>query len=609
MSNIDSKRFTRLHLVLIATAFAIGINITGILGQLLDIQNPKFLLNGIDEISYLNHSISIAEQRSPDRYYLENDKTVPFKELLFSYRGSLVDYTFGSLPRLLNLSTPAYGLALDLFFSLLSFYCFYLFFYELYRDRFLATFNTTVALIAPQFLCLETYFHFKFPNLTHFVSSPIGMVSGLPIQRALYTQVSYPLFALAMFYCIRGLKKDQSINFLYSGILSGLLIFVYFFAWGSSLLLIGLISFVIPILCQRPKLNLSKLLFRPILFILGSLIFSVPGMFILKSGGEGTVLKFDAISQYFYLPGVVSVLLFATLTANLLFNLKPIYKLIYAILSCCFISQIALMNLQPLLGSFLAPYRFIQLYIHPIVSTSLLSLPIIFFSHTNLKSISRYIFCLLLLVLTYRPLRMVLDLGQARTNKSDLEEIVAKINNSTNPSSVIAVLGINSPFSETIPKYFPLRTEPNLINTLTGRYLLHQDWIILKKDISIEALEREMLQGYLFTGEPRLLWPCTGFQTELPGDLFDLTWTVKLLLREQLCFKSRQLIENPDICKIAKKYQFDYLVWEHKLLENKPPLLNQIYETVWTSSSKDMELLHINRDELIKSACEGQEHY
>ena len=604
-------RFDR-WLALRAIVFALIVNWGSINLVINGHLNSRLLISDADETVYLKRAYDISQGRSPDSIFYEYDRSPGVGEIIANEPHALIDL-LGALGLKLGITPIIFGFFLDLFCAALSFYIFVLIFRLLARDLISAEIGAFFSLVLPWKLSIDQYLNFHLQKIfPHLINAPVGYTACLPILRGFYTQLSYPVYGLAIYFALKTCLDlvDRKSNLIFAAIATGLLIYLYFFSWlAVSLVCFSMICIT---LCRDWRAGITSL--QNVTRLLGTFIFAHLctasfGLYVLLAGhGARRDWKFIELKQYWYFSSEVMICALLAIFLAFVFRRQRLLTTTFMLFATIYVSQLLLMNTQPLLGKVLSPFRFVQLYLQPLNSGLIASLVCsLLFSRIRFSNylVGIYLF-FAFSAGNYALSREMLDSAIA---DSQFEELISELNANYKRSDVFAVLSFSKPYTDRVPKYFSWDELPNQLHLFTGAHSLHQFWIVSSNMTGADLIRRELLAGWIFSGKPQLFWPCISRKyIPLPGDIFSVTWTIHKFYRSQICLEGYTDVMRPDLCSLLKAYKLDYLVWDRTKDELVPTArqhLQKISRLVWTSSKQQFEVYQFNQAQQLELACQS----
>jgi hypothetical protein len=554
-----------------------------------------FAFSGVDESSYLPLSIAIAEGRSETYFYKELDTEKGLG--LLDTPTAMLDYVIGNIAVAFKFSSAELGLLLDIFCAFVGYLLFSRFYRFFVTKDYFAELASLLTLVQPKLFALDYWFLLQ-PHLgEHVLNVPIGTTSALAISRAVYTQISYlvfPLVLIALAHYLLGKKLNKTL--IVAGLLAGASVNIYVFCWIAVSALLFVTLLLAGFSAKTPPMQtLKELCIVAVSIFIGSLL----GLYSILWGASGArLIQAEEFGQYWYFsPEVFSVCLLLIGTLYFYRSITLETRIACCLLLACFILQLVLMNLQPVLGVFISPMRFVQLYLQP-VSAGILCIICLQgtarFNSKPLLVVISGVFVMLAFAPLFQRQAIALELTEGRI-ETPLAEF---INKNVEQDAVLSIWPSSVIFDE-LPSEYPLRLRPNIIAAFTGRYLLSQNWIMFKQLSSQQIAEREILQSWLFTGEPKEAFDCQS-SVPLPGDILHLTWTMNTIARRDICSVIQSHSKN--ICDLLGKYEVDYILYDIPGV-SVPNELSEFTEAVWTSASGDAVLHAFARNRFLNDRC------
>jgi hypothetical protein len=574
-----------------ALLFALIVNSPFIYQHIQCPEKANLLFSDIDEVTYLKLAYDTAAKKPLQAYYHENTSTFSWTN-----RGPTVflNYVTGKMGVALNLSLSEFGLLLNIlsaFPSYLSFY--FLFSLYLKNSLHIAT-AISITLFFPWVLSpLWDLFPTDLLISWSIVGTTYGGHALPPIFRGISTQMSYPLVGSSLYFLMKYVTAENQKNrdLIICGIITGISLLFYFFAWGAlmvvsilTLLLIRMHKYFHTKSLKEVTLAVSELF----IFSVPLLLASAPALYLIFCGNSGGIADLSHLPKYWYLSLSSIYFLAITLIVGYFAPYNKKNSSLKTLLISLLLADIILRNLQPILASVIASYHFSVIYLQvlflPFFLILILNIFIIRF-HIKTKLVSKI--CLLILFfIPYKLFFIHTEINKSLSDYSILNKTLSMISETTPADSVIAALPYSEAFSKFVPEQFSIRILPNLIYTMTDRHTLLQEWC-MSRDIRelYDQRLRERLLHYILTKGDGFILPVIYTSPKLPGDLFNLTWTAYLINRFNVFNAFPDLQEIPSLNIIKQKYRVDYLLVDKKdpvpILKDKP----ENYIEVFNNSS------------------------
>lgn len=596
-----------LLLVVQALAFSILLNISSIYDYKRSGGASFRSFSEADELIYLPQALNTANGKTANAFYFEHSNEAP-TSLAFNRPTMFLEFGIGFLAKFFNLSPVEIGLVLDLICAFAAYLVFIFFFRLIAGCRLIAELGVFITLLIPWTFAIDQYFNIPIWWTEFLISSPIGQNGNVPILRGISTQISYPIWGCVLYATLCAISNPGHREkwTRIAGVLSGILIYVYFFAWLSSVAVFS----VLVVLNVREKefpQTLSAIFHTLSLFFVYHILFAFYGILASMSFGSDGFPTAAAIGNYWYLSLEVVLILAIVALIMYRFGVSQRNFILLSILVTCLVSQLVLMNLQPIIKVAIAPYHFPQLYFQPLFG-GVLGVIICnkLFSSPFLRKFMLACIYLLIVVAFYSISILRTNLfAKTAPSIAENEELVNYLNNSVSDTSVVALISFALPFEEEAPPVFSWRAEPSLIYALTNLPIFHQYWLAISGTSPEETIKRELALGWLFTGKPRLLWPCIDGDIDLPGDLFYLTWTSHLFLRKELCKATKEVRTSYSACEIVQDFKIDYVLWESEFDFQPIAHFDSIMKPVWQSSEERYKLYSFSKKNATRQFCSG----
>ncbi|MCB0337309.1 MAG: hypothetical protein KDD62_13420, partial [Bdellovibrionales bacterium] len=468
-TSCDSPRessVARQKLLVFACALSALINLPKII---LSFARYKFSLGFIDdadELFYLRAAWDSGYFRPHESIYFEAFRTLPLNELLFHWRPDqgILPFLIGTIARVLNLNPIQIGFVLDLFVPVVSFFFAVKFFDLVLGSQPRALLATILFLCFPWAFALDNYL--KFSDLLPFGISALPFVghSTIPMLEGVESQVSYPLFAAALYFLARALTQGRRLNFIVLGILSGGLAYCYFFAWAFM----GALGFFSLLIGSRES-RVQALLF----FGLSQTLASSIALWQIGSvvGNESVFLtKAVTLSQMWYLsvPNVIVALLASFSLRN---KTSDAIRLLTILFIAATVAEHVLMNVQPFFAIPLEPIFFSVFYAQPLLSSLLACFVILKAGSIVTPKFAAFTTTALCVLFSGTQAYAVSTRSQGYAEISELLAYLTSIKS----RKVIAVMPFSKAF-ETSSFEWDQRWIPNTITAYSHHFILKDSW-------------------------------------------------------------------------------------------------------------------------------------
>lgn len=609
MDKNNEKSQGRFFFLLIrAVLFAICLSFPQIAEYYNSEGHSKNVFNDPDEMFYLRAAIDNGKFLPLEAVYKEHSKPQDLLSLLNGSRPehTFVPFTLGMIARAFRLGPAELGLLLDLLFVTVAYLVFAFFFKELCDYTLTSELAAVVFLALPWLFSANNYLHL---NLTKFIpaSSPLYVShTTLPVLEAIGSQISYPIFALALLLLIRAFHRSNNKTLLFlSGVSGGLLIYCYFFAWACF------VSIGIIMICLECRGKASSPVFDIITFVARDLLFfcvailliSMPGIiqiFSLMKKDTALTLQGEIYRNLWYFSLEWSLILAFLLYYYSHFSLVEKAQLRIGLIVACIISEFMLMNLQPLLKISLQPIFFSLCYLHPLITGVTFCLLFEWlYSRSRFRKFSNLVAILLVVVV---PLKTYAIMRITFKHDQEFSELVKYIKGNIPENSVFAVMTYDKPFEPDTGEYHQ-RSLPNALAALTPQHLLKEAWGLDSVLPPEEQMKRELAQGFVFSGVPRLVRACPKDLEGLHRMSFFQQWVAYQLRRLKACRLLQGSLRNYSYCEILDDFQIDYILWEKQLLPDKYAWFADMTELVWQSSESKYELYKFDLTRAKKLFC------
>jgi hypothetical protein len=549
---------------------------------------------GVDDASYLLRTgyYEYLDDEPSKIYYGGADKQYSLSRMLLSSPNAITDFIIGYAFRSISNDLLLLGTLLDLICSSLALFFLYRFYFELSSSKLSAIAAAFISVWVP-------YIWIPGSALSVFELSGVYthrdyLFFDPPALRAVYTQVSFVVFAVLMWRVGRILSKQEIVrsDIISLAILSALNLYIYFFAWISSF---AVSIFAIGFVClsggETKSVGLITFWKKVGYFGLIYTLISLPGVLQLASLSDQHQTIFEEFSRYFHINiwqlSFGAMLLFVGVVG------AGSYRICLIFSAFLILAEFLTMNLQPIVCRELQPFHFPRLYFHPLISGLLtLSLLRLASARSRILEIGMY-FALIVFSGVFLMITHSYDEQEVRL-RVDQHQLINRIATETGKGDIIAAMTDIDPFRANLGERFTVSSLPNRIRAFSGRSVLFQKWDTFVG--SIEELHRELLTGWIYSGQIKPVLPCEDNVT-MPGDIFVLTWTAMKLRRRLDCEAFKNIPRSLSPCDLLLRYPVDYVIWEPKLNSTyESEALRSITELVWRSPYGNYNLLRVKKN-------------
>ena len=563
-----------------------------------------FGINDIDDQYYLTHAYNVGGFGTPVRYYAEHQLPMSRSEILLSYPNAIVDCVVGGLARWADLKPPSLGLLMDVITIPLVFFFSCVLWYRLIEKVSTAIFASLIQIFLAGPFNIYQVDLFKISAFNGIISSGAIDLNHCPVLRSVYTQVSLPLFLVSI---ILMLSATKTRDFIILGIVCGVQIYLYYFAFGASLIICAIYIFLNSFMrggevTESLSLRVKQALKQECVFFAALLIVASFGFYILFTGsGPQTVLSDPLLYSYWFISGEAFTLL---ISAILIFRLVSDSKVrrILSFLVAVTVSYLTIMNLQPILGITLTPFTISKIFIFPLTTAAISVLWIIgvqkvFREHELVVPVLFLILSMVVFERISNP-RHSFAPGSLLSQENQLRELMNFVQANTSPEDVFITGG------KFVSHYSFRGTVINgefdfggIINTLGDRPILI-NYLTIPPYIPLnESVDRARFQHLLLTGEEGTYF-LSEDNLKFPGNLLTGTTTaVKYLIRKILSdYYLGADGHPPSLCELSKIYRADYFVLDLAYLDEREVkfLQNSIKDApVFTSSRGKLKVWEI----------------
>ncbi|MFN8390337.1 MAG: hypothetical protein U0136_08620 [Bdellovibrionota bacterium] len=318
--------------------------------------SPRLFSDG-DEALYLPFAVAVGKTPVAELVQgipaLNND----YLPLGYPTPHNLTELVVGKAANFFGLSAAALGLLLDFLCVALSYIFFATAFSLLTGSSALAHLGTLALLAFPAIFPLTG--HLSAYRTGSLSLTPFSPFPCLPILRAVGTQLSYVLLGFTLLQLVRCQGRGQRLIVI--GLMTGCLLYVYFFAWAVAVAFVSLFLLLDHIregdASAQDTLNDVARFGLPLAFA------SAPGLaFIAQHHPESFLGPAFFRQAPWYLPPEILVLVCGGLL------MRGSTRRIASFIAAAGISELLLVNAQKILGVSLQPYHFAVFYLHPLLT-------------------------------------------------------------------------------------------------------------------------------------------------------------------------------------------------------------------------------------------------
>lgn len=553
------------------------------------------ILNDWDESYYLAYAIKVGSHSLSDFFKLKNGNLLAFEPSNYFYPHNILDALIGKLSFILNLTPAQLGIGLDYLCFLLAYFTVYYLFLQFQLQSTTAESATICTLCfpflwitIPNWLALLMGATNKFLALISYHPWP-----ALPIQRAIYTQVSYPLFALALALSLRGIFRRDTRKFLWGALATSLLVYAYFFAWIAAIIVLAISSLSFAIFASRGKTY--RLPARDyFLYILVLGLVALPAILAVHLLSLHNQLEIDA--NYLRVFGVSASSIAAFIATIITIrswksdaSATNLAKFGFVLVATDFLA----LNIQGIVQIFIAPYHVATFYVLPLLSgTSIALIARSWLSSQTTRHLLNILFSIAVLSAILKLQTVVI--------RSDLDseiELLTAIRKHTEPESKIAVLPFVDSFNKTAPGiYYSLL--PYWIEALTGRI----PFLAPINDYSTRQVGSELVLGFIFSEEIQAVASCK-IEVKKSTEILIGSDTYTRVLRANVCKYIEKAPLQQLACEAYQSNPFDYVVWNKSAKSETPKSSAITLQPLWQNEGGIYSLYKVSRSELKRKLC------
>lgn len=530
-----------------------------------------------DEPYYLNFMLTVGHNLLSTSFGEWSLALFPHSQLVYPHYA--VDLILGPLMSGLGFKVTLLGLVLDFLCFSISYVLLNRFFRLLLSDSIQTEICSLVTLAFPALGLLPLLKPLEVEFLDHFYSVPIDIWPCLPVFRGVYTQVSYPLLLLGLIYSTQGILHGDRKSLIKGGIVGGLTLYTYFFAWAVS----GALYFFLTVLLSRENRVKSLSTLMGCFFLT-----ALPGIVLVQQSKATSVLQLpDTIFDFGYFSVELAVLLCICIygaTQKLFGHSTPWFFLVALILS-----DLSLMNAQQFLNFYITSYHFPSLYLGPFMGGMLVALACPLLS----KKISSLLFFSLFVI----TLSLSLVESSKYSKQDEFFELVAFAQNHITSRQSIVV----NPFAN------PLEDSPFPVTSLTPYFLVSFLPVQLVSDpvtdYSKNSLPGESLTAFFFNGKAQLLGSCPTRPLKPSSEILYGPWTFFSNLRYGICQQATSLNLRQLACEEFQKTRPKLLIWEKQFEKDFGQPRQDVLSFLWQSSAKKYSVYRVEEEEVERLLC------
>ena len=431
---------------------------------------------------------------------------------------------------------------------------------------------------------------------------------SLPVQRAIYTQVSYLPFVYCLYCLFDYLARPGFRSLIFAGIATGLSLYCYFFAWLTLLTLIPLVVLIkLAIQPKEWKLLTGNTFLHLSSFVVLALLLSIPGLSAIfqgaslyAPGAEVSLESFQNLMNFrkycFFSPQglVLAVLIFAyrsKLSASRASN-GPVIDNLCVICLALLVAEFLLMNTQALANAWVSPYHFPLFFLHPLLSAGLAGLLL-----QQVSSLRPFMLGSMLLY--------VLILGYWRSDSqrgiSDYTELLTYIGDDLPEGSTIVSMPFTRPFANDYSDlgHYSLRS---WIEALTNKRSFAD--LVRWPEHRLDVVRDEAMIAWIYSGHFKLLRGCQPAEgVAPPADLLTGASTFLEAQRIVSCELSKEINLRSLTCSGLAKIQVDYIIWDQELELVKPAIYTELTSPVWQGKSGRFSIIKFDQPAALAKYC------
>lgn len=511
------------------------------------------VFNDWDEGLYLKHCLDTCQISVFQ--FLENMRQdgypIPHK---------ISEYPICVLASAVGFNSATLGILLDLVCGFLAYLAAASFFSVMSNSK-QAEAASLVSLLFPWIAALSVFVPIPVghPNL---VSIPHEFFPSLPIQRAVYTQISIPVSFWALSLVGKSTHSLRLVPLVWAGTLSAALLYLYFFAWLYVGLLAALVVACEPVIIKTDLIATIKRLFIYSI-VLGTA--SLPGLALLFKDGKvytpgpsqsGLTIAPVPYGDYWYLSlvvviGIILVGLFLVRQVRSQAASRRTFLSLLVLLTL--IAELILTNLQPLIGKWITPYHFTLFYLHPLLSGLML---LVLFDLLKSAAAQRRLFQLIAGMTGLFAVLITFRTHSALTRFADTAELIEAVSKYTEPDTSFAVFPYSSDANDS--RLISYMIAPYWVAALASRENFSD--FMGYSPLRIPFIKKEMYLGLIYKGEPALLGNCSIKVPEFPGDI--ISGASFFLQHSRLvdCEMAAAVLSIIQACDLISQFKIDYLV-------------------------------------------------
>jgi len=508
----------------------------------------------------------------------------------------LVDLLVGKLLASAGFEATEAALALDLFCVTFSFLAAYTLF-SLLLSKPTALTATIILLLFPWLGNLErTVLSQPFSLPTNYLTNEIyGFFPSVPAMRAVYTQISYPLFIFSFALLLKALtltsNDHQSGSRLafYAGISAGASLYLYFFTSVAAMLLALSLFTVLSVVYPRKFISSWLPLIKH--FLLSATLVQLPGLlFLLLSEHKQTLKLTDEYRWVFNFSPFYFSALFATLV-GLHFLKSDERKIFLSILPATFLATLACGLLQPLSGAMLTIYHFPVFYFFPVAGAIIVAATIEYGLSGTKRAIGNYVLITLSVVSFLSSLQPFSDDTELRELTSYLEK-----NNDSGRFEFFPHETLEPKGDHGFPLLF---VKPFSLSSFSG-FLFNEPDLFLREPR--RAYRTELLYSILYRGRAEPFEFCPKASVS-QVQLYKSPLGLKVIRRAAFCDELPNYQKEYSACSVVKEWSEAPVVW-WEVLGEPGPHFEKFASNSWHSSGKRYRVYWLDKSKLVRHFCD-----
>jgi len=509
----------------------------------------------------------------------------------------LVDLFLGKLFSLLQFEAVEVALTLDILCTYFSFLAAYFLFSSVFSPS-IAFAASAVLLLVPWLINIELLLplNISFP-ISRFRNEIFGNFPSVPMHRAVYTQLSYPVVLLSLSLFCKALLPDSNrgrskSRAFYGGLLAGLTLYLYFFSSIATVLLAACVILVLGIV--EPRFFYSRWVPLGFHFVAAAILVSLPGVLFVLASGQSEALRLPDIYRWIVNCSPVRL----TIAGLSIYAIKhwardPHMRVYFCLLPAAYLAIFFAGLLQPIKGALLTIYHFPVFYYFPIAGAACVLLLL----QLGLSGRVRLLGTLVIIVFSIATYFLS---ALPFPDDDELRELTLylKERNETGRFEFFPYQTLEPQKDTGLPMLF---IAPYVLSSFTYQKFQERDSFFLN---ARRVFEVELAQSMLYRGRAEPFYFCP--DVSLPKvDLYNSPFGFLKLKRAEFCEQQKIFAELVSPCEVAKAWKKAPVVW-WEMFGEPAAHLRELSSEVWRSAGGRYHVFWINKARFVYKVCHSE---